>query len=265
MGHRDDRPVEAGVPGVSAPALSVLGASARYAQRVVLHGVDLVVSPGEWVALLGANGSGKSSLLDCCVGRLSPFAGDVRICGHSMADDPIAAKRRLGYAIAPERLPALLTVRQCLTVQAAAKRLDAIDPDVLDLADALHLGSRLDDVIDQLSYGTRQKLGVLLALVGAPDLVVMDETFNGLDPASSRILKHHLRERADQRATGVLLATHALDIATHWADRVVMLHEGHVLQTWNRRELEGLRDDRDGGLEAAMAARIALAGQAATR
>lgn len=238
------------------PVLCVRGVSAGYAQRAVLHEVNLVVAPGEWVALLGANGSGKSSLLDCCVGRLAPFAGDVRVCGLSMTDNNVAARHRLGYAIAPERLPARLTVRQCLAVQAAAKKLLAIDQDVLDLANALRLASRFDDAIDQLSYGTRQKLGALLALVGAPDLVVMDETFNGLDPASSRILKRYLRDRADQRGTGFLLATHALDIATHWADRVVLLHEGRLLETWNRAELDGLRDERDGGLEAAMAACI---------
>ncbi|MEO5626475.1 MAG: ABC transporter ATP-binding protein [Dokdonella sp.] len=232
--------------------------SAGYAQRVVLHDVDLVVAPGEWAALLGANGSGKSSLLDCCVGRLAPFAGDVQVCGVSMSDNGIAARRRLGYAIAPERLPALLTVRQCLTVQAAAKSLVAIEQDILDLAEALRLSSRFDDAIEQLSYGTRQKLGVLLALVGAPDLIVMDETFNGLDPASSRTLKRHLRERAEQRRTGVLLATHALDIATHWADRVILLHEGRILKTWNRGELDDLQDERESGLEAAMGTCIDL-------
>ena len=254
--------MEAGSGRMTDPALSVCGVRAGYAQRVVLHDIDIVVARGEWVALLGANGSGKSSLLDCCVGRLAPVAGDVRVAGCSMIADPIAAKRRLGYAIAPERLPTLLTVRQCLNVQAAAKQLDAIDRDVFDLADALRLSSRLDDAIEQLSYGTRQKLGVVLALVGAPDLIVMDETFNGLDPASSLVLKRSLRERVDQQRTGVLLATHALDIATHWTDRVVMLHEGRVLHEWSRGELDGLRDDREAGLEAAMAARIAIAERA---
>lgn len=248
--------MEAGGGHMIEPVLCVRDVSAGYAQRVVLHEVNLVVAPGEWVALLGANGSGKSSLLDCCVGRLTPFAGDVRVCGHSITDNAVAARHRLGYAIAPERLPALLTVRQCLTVQTAAKKLVAINQDVLDLADALRLSSRFDDAIEQLSYGTRQKLGVLLALVGAPDLVVMDESFNGLDPASSRILKRHLRERADKHGTGVLLATHALDIAAHWADQVVLLHEGRILRTWNRGELDGLRYEREDGLEAAMAACI---------
>ena len=80
-----------------------------------------------------------------------------------------------------------------------------------------------------MSYGTRQKLGVLLALLGAPALVVLDETFNGLDPASGLLLKRHLRDRVDAGRCGVVLATHALDIAEHWADRVALLHEAQWL------------------------------------
>lgn len=244
------------------PVLDVRGVCAGYAQRRVLHAVDVAVAAGEWVVLLGANGSGKSSLLDCCVGRLLPFAGEVSVCGLAMVGDGAAAKRRLGYAIAPERLPALLTVRQCLTVQAAAKDLRVLDPAVLALAETLRLTSRFDDAIEQLSYGTRQKLGVLLALVGAPELVVMDEAFNGLDPSSSLALKGHLRKLVSDGQTGVLLATHALDIATVWADRALLLHDGRILHDWSRSQLHRLRNDREGGLEAAMAACIIAADHA---
>lgn len=94
------------------PVLDVRGLHAGYARREVLLGIDLRVSRGEWVALLGANGSGKSSLLDVCVGRLAASAGSVRIGIHSIADAPVEAKRLLGYAIAPERLPPLLSARE---------------------------------------------------------------------------------------------------------------------------------------------------------
>lgn len=245
---------------MSETVLGISALHAGYGARRVLHGVDLDVARGEWVVLLGANGSGKSSLLDCCVGRLTPTAGEIRVAAHSLRAEAVAAKRRLGYAVAPERLPPLLTARECLAVQAAAKRRDAIDTDVLELADALRLAPWLDDAVALMSYGTRQKLGVLLALVGDPALVVLDETFNGLDPASSLLLKRHLRARVAAGRAGVLLATHALDVAEHWADRAALLHEGRIAHAWSRGELDGLRDRADGGLEAALAQWLAESG-----
>ena len=236
--------------------LEMRGVCAGYANRDVLFGIDLRVSRGEWVALLGANGSGKSSLIGACVGTVAVASGAVRIAAHSISDSPVAAKRLLGYAIAPERLPLLLTARECLVVQAAAKRLAQIDDEVMALADTLRLTPWLDDAVALMSYGTRQKLGALLALVGDPALIVLDETFNGLDPASGLALKRHLRDRVESGRVGILLATHALDIAEHWADRVALLHEGRIVHAWNREELQVFRDARGGGLEAALAQQL---------
>lgn len=241
---------------MSEAVLEICALRAGYGDRTVLRGIDLRLGGGEWLALLGANGSGKSTLLDVCVGRLAPDSGTVRISGHSIVAEAVAAKRRLGYAVAPERLPPLLSARECLAVHAAAKRLPAIDGEVLALAEALRLTPWLDDAVALMSYGTRQKLGVLLALLGEPELIVLDEAFNGLDPTSSLLLKRHLRERTDTGRCGVLLATHALDIAEHWADRVVLLHEGQLVHEWPRAELERWRTSPNGGLETALAAQI---------
>jgi ABC-2 type transport system ATP-binding protein len=241
---------------MSDAVLEISALRAGYGERAVLRDVTLHVARGEWLALLGANGSGKSTLLDVCVGRLAPTTGTVSVGGHSIAAEAVAAKTKLGYAIAPERLPPLLSARECLAVQAAAKRIAAIDAEVLELADALRLAPWLDDAVALMSYGTRQKLGVLLALLGEPELIVLDETFNGLDPASGLLLKRHLRARVDAGRCGVLLATHALDIAEHWADRVSLLHEGRLVHEWSRADLERLRASRDGGLEAALAEQL---------
>ena len=222
-------------------ALVVEHLRAERARRVVLRGLDLAIARGEWLALLGANGSGKSTLLDCCVGRLAPASGDVRVDGHSILAAPVEAKRRLGYAVAPERLPVLLSARECLAVQAAAKGLSRIDDEALALAETLGLAPWLDDAVALMSYGTRQKVGALIALLGEPALIVLDETFNGLDPASALRFKRHLRERVDAGRCGVLLATHALDIAERWADRVALLDDGAIVQAWTRGEIDALR------------------------
>jgi ABC-2 type transport system ATP-binding protein len=141
--------------------------------------VSLQVSRGQWVCLLGPNGVGKRTLSHCIAGRLGPTRGQVRISGHS---SPTAAKRRLGYACSPDLLPGLLTGRQCLEVYAIAKELDSIDADVLAIAEDLRYTPFMDAYVETYSLGTRQKLCVLLALSGSPDLIVLDEAFNGVDP-----------------------------------------------------------------------------------
>lgn len=227
---------------------------ARYGKHEVLHGVSLHVSRGQWFCLLGPNGVGKSTLLHCIAGRLQAASGDVRISGHSLSAASAAAKRRLGYACVPDQLPGLLTGRQCLEVYAIAKELDCIDADVLALAEELRFTQSMDGFVDAYSLGTRQKLCVLLALLGNPDLIVLDEAFNGLDPRSALALKRHLRERLLAGRCGVLLATHSLDIVEHHADAAALLLDGAIARRWAVDEIKWLRLSGEDGLERALAA-----------
>ena len=237
--------------------LQVGSLHAGYDKLVVLAGVDLEVARGEWLALLGPNASGKTTLLHCIAGMLVPSAGSISICGLTLRQDALGAKRHLGFGCAPERLPGLLTGRQCLEVYAAAKALSAVDADVLALAEAFAFTGMLDRFVGSYSLGTRQKLAVLLTLLGEPALVVLDEAFNGLDPASALVLKRHLRERVSAGRCGVLLATHALDVVERYSDRAVLLLDGRIARGWDREQLAALRAMPGEGLEAALAAACA--------
>ena len=226
---------------MNSPALEIKSLFAAYGARVVLENISLTLARGEWYVLLGPNGSGKTTLLDCVSGRMLPSRGEVRIAGYPLGADTFESKRWLGYGCAPEILPALLTARQCLEVHAAAKELGSIDEDVLSLADELKFTAYLEDFVDTMSLGTRQKLSILLALVGNPSLIVLDEAFNGLDPASALVVKRHLRARLQQRGAALLLATHALDIVEHHADRAAVLIDGRLKREWQKAEIEALR------------------------
>jgi ABC-2 type transport system ATP-binding protein len=175
------------------------------------------------------------------------------VCGHSLRDDSGRAKDKLGFACAPDRLPELLTGRQCLEVYAAAKGLASIGADVLLLAERFQYLPMLDRFVGAYSLGTRQKLAVLLALLGEPQLVVLDEAFNGLDPASALALKHFLRNRVSQGECSVLLATHALDIVERYADRAALLLNGRIAHEWRKDELAAMREKSEEGFEAALA------------
>lgn len=235
-------------------ALNVEHLHASYDRHAVLIDVNLTVSRGEWVSLLGPNASGKSTLLHCVAGMMVPKSGQVVICGRSLRDDPQGAKEKFGFACAPERLPGLLTGRQCLEIYAAAKGLPSIDADVLRLAESFQYLPMLDRFVGAYSLGTRQKLAVLLALLGEPQLIVLDEAFNGLDPASSLALKHHLRARVSEGKCSVLLATHALDIVERYADRAALLLNGRIAHEWRKDELTAMRAQSEEGFEAALAA-----------
>jgi ABC-2 type transport system ATP-binding protein len=246
---------EAGNAAVNSPVLEIRELRAGYGPRTVLENISFALAAGEWFVLLGPNGCGKSTLLDCVVSRLIPSGGEISIAGHSLRTAPYQAKRQLGYGCAPDVLPALLTARQCLEVHAAAKDLSAIGDDLLALADELRFTPYLDAFVDTLSLGTRQKLAVLLALVGDPLLIVLDEAFNGLDPASALMLKRHLRARIERRGAALLLATHSLDIVEHYADRAAVLIDGNLKHVWPKEELQRLRSAH-GDFEAALAAAI---------
>ncbi len=223
-----------------------------YGAQPVLHDIDLQLPRGEFVALIGPNGSGKSTLLQCLAGILAPDGGRVRIDGIDLAGDPQAAKARLGYAIDPGRLPELLTGREALRLFAGARGLAAVPTASLALAEALRLAPMLDRRIGQYSLGTRQKLGIVLGLLGAPPLLVLDEPLNGLDPLSAWTLKQHLQALTREQGATVLLATHSLDVAERFISRALLLMDGRLHRSWDRMELAAIRNDPARSLEQAM-------------
>lgn len=224
------------------------------AGQPVLRGVGLSVAAGERVGLIGPNGSGKSSLLRVCAGLL-PCSGSLRVAGIDPRSDPLAARARFGMAVDPARLPEGLRVQQCIELVAHLRGLDADDvARAGELAGALGLSPWLDAEVATCSLGTRQKLCVVLALLGDPPLLLLDEVFNGLDPVAAWQLKTLLRERAAAGA-GVLLTTHDLAGAEREFDRVILLIEGRIAAHWSRPALDAL-GNQPGGLEAAVVAQL---------
>ena len=227
---------------------------AAYDSGVVLSGINLSVDIGQWTAIIGPNGSGKSTLLACIVGNLALAAGRVLVAGTDMGLNPVHAKQHLGYAVAPDLIPRELTGIQCLEVFAHARGLGAVDTATLTLATKLHMKDQLGLPVARYSLGNRQRLAVLLALVGEPELLVLDETFNGLDAASRLLLKEHLAERVAAGVLGVVIATHSLDIVHGYCSHAHLLVEGQLAKGWSQGELQQYRDKPMAQFELAVAA-----------
>ncbi|WP_046658291.1 ABC transporter ATP-binding protein [Lysobacter capsici] len=237
--------------------LELDGLQHRYDEHAVLNGIDLRLRGGEFVALIGPNGSGKTTLLHCLAGIQQPSAGRVLIGGHDIVREPLAARRQLGFAVDPARLPPLLSGRECLRLFAGARGTGEIPAATLALAETLGCSAMLDRRIGQYSLGTRQKLAILLGLLGEPPLLVLDEPLNGLDPLSAYALKHHLQRLAAERGVAVLLATHSLDVAERFINRAVLLMDGRLRREWASDELDAIRADPARSLEQSMVEALA--------
>jgi ABC-2 type transport system ATP-binding protein len=209
--------------------------------RFRLGPVDLALEERDALAVVGPNGCGKSTLLRALTTRMPIASGSATVLGHDLVSNPAVALRHIGEAVAPESLPAMFTARQCLDLVGRARGLGGSDPEVVAAAGPLGLLD-LDAPVGALSLGTRQKVAVLLALTGHPEILVLDEVFNGLDWAARDVLYDMLVDKLG--AGGALvIATHDLEVARKVANRMLLLEEGRVIGTWDRRAFEAIRGD----------------------
>lgn len=228
--------------------LEVNEITAGYGAAQALQGVTLKVAMGEWVGLLGANGSGKSTLLKCISHQLPLQAGHILVHDIDVAMDSTAARRHIGVAVPPEILPGALTLAQCLDVHAVACDLTKPSDLALEILDALQLTPYLNKPIGWLTLGLRQRSSVTLAMVQNPSLLLLDESFNGLDALSGARLESILVREVSAGHLAVVMATHGLPLVERCCTSAVLLHEGRCVQDWNLKADQGMH-----GLETAIA------------
>lgn len=214
--------------------------TAGYSAAKALLDVSLKVNTGEWVGLLGANGSGKSTLLKCISHQLSLQAGHIIVHGFDVARDPTAARRHMGVAVPPEILPVALTLAQCLDVHAVACNLPAPSGLALEILEALQLTPHLNKPIGWLTLGLRQRVSVTLATVQSPSLLLLDESFNGLDAGSAARLESILLREVAAGHLAVVMATHGLPLVARCCTTAALLHEGRLIQQWNLKPDTGI-------------------------
>ncbi len=207
------------------PAIAIDGLTKRYGDRVAVDGVSIEVDAGEVVALLGPNGAGKTTTVEVVEGYRRGDAGSVRVLGT----DPWRAARshraRVGLMLQEGGVD--LRARPAETLhQYAAFHADPLDPDAL--LDELGLRAVSGTPFRRLSGGERQRLGFALALVGRPDVLVLDEPTAGLDPEARLVVRARI---ASERARGVaiLLTTHELTDVERLADRIAILVSGRIV------------------------------------
>lgn len=202
-----------------------------YGQRVAVSGISFDVRPGEVVVFLGPNGAGKSTTLRIIMGLRRPTAGTVRVLKGDPRD--LKVRDKIGFAGQDINFPAHLRTREILNfVKQHFTDHMAID----ELADRLDLRSFFERFVGGLSGGERRRLGLACALVGRPQVLILDEPTTALDTKSKRQLWREIL--AFRNAGGaVLLSTHDLHDAAEIADRVLLMDQGRILVSGKVQEI----------------------------
>ncbi len=225
------------------PILDIKDLSKSYRRVQAVKDLHLTVSAGEFVALIGPNGAGKSTTMGTIAGTVAPDEGSVQIAGHSVSDAPLEARRRLGFV--PQHLTLLdyLTGLEYLHFVADLRHLDEDDRDhqVDELLGLTELDDARHTVLREYSGGMLRKLALASALLGAPPLLVLDESFVGLDPESTHRLRKRLRRHCDDGGA-IVLSSHILDMLQGLCDRFVILSEGALVEDIAADAVDDLTD-----------------------
>jgi ABC-2 type transport system ATP-binding protein len=198
-----------------------------------VRGLDLTVEPGECFGLLGPNGAGKTTTIEILEGLTEATAGDVSLFGLRWGRDDAGIKQRMGISLQETRLPEKLTVLETVTL---FRSFYLHGPEPEEVIRRVSLEEKTTARVGKLSGGQRQRLAVACALVGAPDLLMLDEPTTGLDPQSRRQLWDLIRGFRTQERT-VLLTTHYMDEAERLCDRVAVVDHGKVIALGSPHEL----------------------------
>ena len=210
------------------PVIEVSSFSKRYGAFVAVDDLSFKVHAGEIVGLVGANGAGKTTTLRAITGILRPSVGTIRVAGHDIEQDPVAAKKSFAYIPDTVHPYDLLTVAEHLHFIALAYRVQNAERKYSELLDELELSDKTDELASSLSRGMQQKLSLACAFLREPRVVILDEPLTGLDPRGIRNIKESIRRRA-KAGTAFLLSSHLLLLVEALCDHVLILHRGRSL------------------------------------
>ena len=226
--------------------VEVESAVKRYGPVIAVDGVSVSIRAGEIYSLVGANGAGKSTLIRMIMGLTMPDAGRILVCGKDHVHQATEAKRHLGYL--PEELTLYnrLTGREYLELVGGLK-----DADAAQIPEALRF-FELEQAADKLaggySLGMRKKLGLAAAMLGEPDIFVLDEPLNGLDVEMMRKLRLRLE---DERRAGraILISSHVMSFVERVSDRIGVMRAGKLVAEGSPAELRELTAMADSPFE----------------
>jgi ABC-2 type transport system ATP-binding protein len=230
--------------------IELINCTKRYGGLIAVDNLSLTVRESEVFGLLGPNGAGKSTSIKMMVGLIKPDAGDVKINRHSMKEDPIAAKQALAYVPEKGYVFEKLTAWEYLTFISGLYHLpeEALRKNASEYLEIFGLSDWKDELISSFSMGMKQRLLLSSAFMRNPNVIILDEPHNGLDPKGVRLLKDIIFKLRDNGTT-ILLSTHIIAIAEQICDEIAIINKGSVAAQGDRETLRRYAESSDKNLE----------------
>lgn len=208
------------------PSIEMSGLTKQFSDDVVaVERLDLTVESGEVFGFLGPNGAGKSTTINMLLDFVRPTAGEITVLGHDPQANPRAVRERIGVLPETTGFYEQDTARDHLRFAIAMKR---ADDNLESLLERVGIADAADRPVGGFSKGMRQRLGLAIALVGSPDLLILDEPLGGLDPSGARRLREVVRQERDRGAT-VFFSSHIMEQVESICDRVGIMHDGRLV------------------------------------
>ena len=211
-----------------------------YGEKKAVDDLSLHIAPGEIYGFIGHNGAGKTTTLKSIAGILQFDAGDIRIGGTSIREDPLACKRMMAYIPDNPDLYEYMTGIKYLNFIADIFGVSADDRQarIRDYAARFELTDDLAQPIAAYSHGMKQKLAIISAWLHQPKLIIMDEPFVGLDPTASHLLKELMREHC-RNGGAIFFSTHVLEVAEKLCDKVAIIKGGKLIRSGTMEDVKG--------------------------
>lgn len=224
-------------------AIETNGLSKSYGQVHAVDSVNLRVKPGEIYGFIGLNGAGKTTTIRALLGMIRPSSGSVQVLGQAVGPNGRGPWRHVGHLVERPAAYPELTVKENLDI---ARRLQGIsDTSATSRAiERLGLASYADRKAGALSTGNLQRLGLARALLHAPELLILDEPANGLDPAGVVEIRELLASLAHEKGVTVFMSSHILTEVDRLATRIGIIHKGRLIEELDAEKLEALRSHR---------------------
>jgi len=235
--HSIPRPISTNESHMPSAMIEVTGLTKRYRDRVAVDDLTFSVPEGEILGFLGPNRAGKSTTMKVLTGYLPASSGTVKVAGHDVFEEPYEVKRRIGYLPETPPLYPEMSVRGYLRFVASLKGVTRgqMASELDRVAHATGISGEMDRLIQNLSKGFRQRVGLAQALLGSPPVLILEEPTEGLDPSQRAEVRQLIKGLAGQHT--VILSTHILPEVSMVCDRVVIINQGRVVESAKTADL----------------------------